>query len=282
MSITPRMIAALSACALLTGCAARDTARPVLVQGAMDVEIRKLAGALEHATEETVGGWTFWRGTLDGYPVVVSKTLKGMENAAAATALAAERYHPMAIINQGTAGGHVPDLHVYDIVLGLHAVNLGSFKTGHRASGQGSTVADWQPLDLMRSDGSAGQDPDARTMRRFAGDQRLLAAAREVRGQYRKGRVVEGVIGSSEVWNSELDRIQQFHDRFGTVVEEMEAAASAQIAGLYNIPFLGIRVVSNNITNGEPYDGMTGPACQNFVHDVVKSYVSKAGGVGKR
>ena len=73
---------------------------------------------LQNATEERVSGWTFWRGTIDGYPVVISKTLKGMENAAAATALAAERYHPVAIINQGTAGGHVPELHVYDIVLG--------------------------------------------------------------------------------------------------------------------------------------------------------------------
>ncbi len=122
-----------------------------------------------------------------------------MENAAAATALAAERYHPAAIINQGTAGGHQPDVHVYDIILGTDAVNLGSFKTGYRARGEGSNVADWNPLDLMRSDGSAGQDPNARTMRRFRGDEGLLAAARRVRGQYRKGRVIEGVIGSSEI-----------------------------------------------------------------------------------
>jgi adenosylhomocysteine nucleosidase len=138
----------------------------VVVQGAMDVEIKKLAAALENGAEQKISGWTFWSGTIDGYPVVVSKTLKGMENAAAATALAAERYHPAAIINQGTAGGHQPDVHVYDIVLGTDAVNLGSFKTGYRARGEGSNVADWNPLDLMRSDGSAGQDPNACTMRR--------------------------------------------------------------------------------------------------------------------
>src|SRR3954452_19195735 len=113
----------------LAGCAAPPPRRPIVVQGAMDVEIRKLAASLANASQETVGGWTFWRGTLDGYPVVVSKTLKGMSNAAAATALAAERYHPAAIINQGTAGGHAPELHVYDIVLGTHAVNLGSVQS---------------------------------------------------------------------------------------------------------------------------------------------------------
>ena len=270
-----RALAALFACALLTACAARDTARPVVVQGAMDVEIRKLAGALQNATEENVGGWIFWRGTIDGYPVVISKTLKGMSNAAAATASAAERYHPIAILNQGTAGGHLPELHVYDIVLGTQSVNLGSFKTGYRAKGDGSNHAEWAPLDLMRTEGSAGQDPAARTMRRYPGDEDLLDAARRVRGQYRKGRVVDGVIGSSEVWNSEIDRIQRFHDEYGTSVEEMEAASAAQIAGLFKIPFLGIRVLSNNITNGEAYDPKVGEACQEYVLEVVKAFVAR-------
>jgi len=279
-----RAIATVLACVLsLTSCVTRDTAgpagapaaaRPVVVQGAMDVEVRKLAGAIENAKEEKVAGWTFWIGTVNGYPVVISKTLKGLSNAAAATVLAAERYHPVAIINQGTAGGHQPDLNVYDIVLGTDAVNLGSFKTGYRARGGGSNVAEWAPLDLMRSDGSAGQDPNARTMRRFQGDAGLLSAARSARNLYRKGRIVDGVIGSSEVWNSEIDRIQLFHDRFGTTAEEMETASAAQIAGLFKIPFLGIRVISNNITNDGKYDGGTGEACQEYVYDVVKGYIA--------
>jgi adenosylhomocysteine nucleosidase len=263
------------ACVLLTACGTREPARPIVIQGAMDVEIRKLAAAIHDAAEEQVSGWIFWRGTIDGYPVVISKTQKGMENAAAATALAAERYHPVAIINQGTAGGHAADLHVYDIVLGTQTVNLSSFKTGYRQAGQGSNFAEWSPLDLLRTEGSAGQDPNARTMRRFAGDAGLLAAAHASSGQYRRGRVVDGVIGSSDVWNSELDRIQRFHDEFGTTAEEMEAAASAQIAGSFQIPFLGVRVVSNNITNGEAYDTSTGEACQDFVSVVVKAYVGE-------
>ncbi len=280
MSAMPRLATAVFACALLTACTVPhvpDPAgdRPVVVQGAMDVEIRKLAGAIEHPIQESVGGFTFWRGTVDGYPVVISKTQKGMENAAAATALAAERYRPIAIINQGTAGGHLPALHVLDIVLGTESVNAGSFKTGFRKGGEGSLVTDWSPLDLLRTEGSAGQDPRARTMRRFAGDAKLLDAARSVRGRYARGHIVEGVIASSDTWNSELDRIKDLHDRFGTTAEEMEAAAVAQIAGMFQIPFLGIRVVSNNITNGEPYDPKVGEACQDFVYEVVKAYIGK-------
>jgi adenosylhomocysteine nucleosidase len=282
-----RAAAALFLAVWLSACGGRDAAaparsastpRPVVVQGAMDVEIRKLAGRLEHATETNIHGWTVWTGTFDGYPAVVSKTLKGMENTAAATYLVADRYDPIAIINQGTAGGHVPDVHVFDIVLGTDAINLGSFKTPIRARGQGSDVAEWEPLDLLRSEGSAGQDPNARTMRRFHADDGLLAAARHARNLYQRGRVVEGVIGSSEVWNSELDRIERFHAAFGTTVEEMETASAAQIAASFHIPFLGIRIVSNNITNGGTYDGKTGEACQDYVYDVVKSYVSTRNG----
>jgi adenosylhomocysteine nucleosidase len=280
MNRTRRTIAAGLAGALLNACVARDQAAPappavppIVVQGAMDVEVRRLAAALENPREEKVRGWTFWRGTVDGYPVVVSKTLKGMENAAAATALAAQLYQPVAIINQGTAGGHQPDLKVYDIVLGTQAVNLGSFKTGYRPRGRGSELAEWVPLDLNRTEGSAGENPDAHKMRRFSGDESLLAAARSVRGSYQKGRVVDGVIGSADVWNSELDRIEQFHEQFSTSVEEMETASAAQIAGLFGIPFLGIRVLSNNITNDGKYDPRTGEACQDYVVDVVKAYV---------
>ena len=271
----PSLIAVLAAACLLTACAARDTARPIVVQGAMDVEIKALAASLQNAAEEHVSGWTFWRGTIEGYPVVISKTLKGMENAAAATALAAERYHPAAIINQGTAGGHVPELHVYDIVLGVHSVNIGSFKTGYRTEGNGSDFAEWNPLDLMRSEGSAGTDPSAATMRRFAADDGLLAAAHSVRDHYAGGRVVDGVLGSSDVWNSELDRIERFHEQYGTSAEEMEAAAAALVAGQFHIPFLGIRVLSNNVTNGEPYRPKVGEACQAFVREVVQAYIKQ-------
>jgi adenosylhomocysteine nucleosidase len=267
-----RPLPALSIALLLVSCRPPEL-RPVVVQGAMEVEVRKLAGRLTNVTEEHVQGWMFWRGTLDGYPVIVSKTLKGMANAAAATAIAAERYHPIAIINQGTAGGHEAGLHVYDIVVGTQAVNLGSFKTGYRTAGQGSDIAEWVPLDLTRSDGSAGNDPNARRMRRFDADPQLVAAAIGVKDRYTRGRVVEGVIGSAEVWNSELDRIKRFHDQYGTSVEEMETVSAAQIADLFHIPFLGIRVLSNNITNDGAYDGRTAEACQEYVQEVVKAYI---------
>lgn len=246
---------------------------PLVIQGAMPVETSALVEALANRAEVQVQGWTFWTGTIDGHPAVVSKTLKGMTNAAAATALAIERFHPAGIINQGTAGGHDPALHVGDIVIGAASVNIGAFKTGTRARGQGSDFGEWHPMDLIRTEGSAGQDPNAWVMRRFPADAALLAAAQAVAPRYTPGVAIAGVIGSSDVWNSERDRIARMHEAYGTSVEEMETAAAAQVALASGVPFLGIRVLSNNITNDGAYSADSAAACQRFVLDVVREFL---------
>jgi adenosylhomocysteine nucleosidase len=265
--------AALLTVALASAAQTPDGMRPILVQGAMPIETDRLIAQLQAARVEQVGGWMFWRGTVDGYPVVVSKTLKGVASAAAATAIAVERYHPIAIINQGTAGGHDPSLHLYDIVLGTSAVSIGAFRSQFRPVGRGSNPLDWRPLDLTAGEGSAGNDPNARRIAHFDGDAELLAAARTAKASYTRGRIVDGVIGSSDIWNDELDLIARFHKEYGTSVEEMETASAALVARQLNVPFLGIRIVSDNVTNDSPYDPKTAEACENFVYQVVKTYI---------
>ncbi|KPL60356.1 5'-methylthioadenosine/S-adenosylhomocysteine nucleosidase [Rossellomorea vietnamensis] len=266
---------------LFTGCSSthkteakdKKEEQPILIQGPMPIEAEKFAGKLKNVKEETSGSFVFYKGTLDDYPVIVAKTGKGMENTAAATAVAIEKYDPAAIINQGTSGGHDPALNVFDIVLGERTVNLGSLKTGSRADEEGIDPTAWKPMDLMASEGSAGEDPDAEKIRYFDGDEALLAAANAVKDTYKEGKVVEGTIGSADVWNNEVDRIQWFHDKYGTSVEEMEGAAAAQIAGAYDVPFLGIRILSNNKTNGGAYNPDTATANQGYVYEVVKEYI---------
>jgi adenosylhomocysteine nucleosidase len=247
---------------------------PLVVQGAMPIEVAALVAHLGDVTLERVGPWSFWRGTLDGYPVIVSRTLKGISNAAAATMLAVERYHPIAIINQGTSGGHDPALKLYDIVVGTSSVYTGAFRTRVRAAGAGSNPLEWMPLNLIASEGSAGDDPAARRIAQFDGDDRLLAAARRAKPTYTRARIVEGVIASSDMWNDELDLIARYHDQFGTSVEEMETASAAQTASLLHVPFLGIRVVSDNSTNGTAYDPRTSEACEDYVYEVAKAYIA--------
>ncbi|MBT2658601.1 5'-methylthioadenosine/S-adenosylhomocysteine nucleosidase [Bacillus sp. ISL-18] len=248
-------------------------ARPILIEGPMPIEAENFAKKLEKVKVEKSGTFVFYKGKLDGYPVIVAKTGKGMENTAAVTALAIEKYKPIAIINQGTAGGHDPSLNVFDIVLGKRVTNIGSLKTETKNAGEGMDPSQWIPMDLMASEGS-GADANANKVRYYEGDKELLAAANAVKHLYTKGKVVEGTIGSADFWNNEVDRINWIHEKYGTSVEEMEGAAAAQIADAYDVPFLGIRILSNNKTNGGAYNPNTAAANQEYVYDVVKQYIS--------
>ncbi|MYL30832.1 5'-methylthioadenosine nucleosidase [Halobacillus halophilus] len=281
--LTRTLTSALLFILLLAGCSSNEPAteasaeeenqQPILIQGPMPIEAENFAERLENVEEEESGTFVFYKGTVDDYPVIVMKTGKGMENTAAATALAIEKFNPAAIINQGTSGGHDPDLNVFDIVLGERTVNLGSLKTGNREDGEGITPTEWIPMDLMASEGSAGEDPDAENIRYFEGDKDLLEAAQAVKETHKEGKVVEGTIGSADVWNNEVDRIQWFHENFGSSVEEMEGAAGAQIAKAYDTPYLGIRILSNNKTNGGEYNPETAASNQDYVYEVVKEYI---------
>jgi adenosylhomocysteine nucleosidase len=213
--------------------AGASSPRPIVVQGAMDVEVQTLVAALDGAKQDQFAGWTFWSGTVDGYPVVITKTRRGMSHASAATAIAVERFHPAAIINQGTAGGHQADLHVFDIVVGKTSVNLGAFRTPFRARGQGSSPADWRPIDLVH-DTSVMLQPNGP---RFTAFLLTKACSRQqsVRDHYQKGRVVKA--SSDRATPEQRDRShQRFHEAFGTSVEEMRPSA-AQIAGAFHVPF---------------------------------------------
>lgn len=248
---------------------------PIVVQGAMDVETSTLIKHLEHAKKSTVGGWTFWKGSVDGYPVIVSKTEIGMSHAAAATAIAALTFHPRAIINQGTAGGHDPELHVHDIVLGRETLNLGSFKTPARKRGEGADVLAWEPMDILTEEQDTSDKIIDKPMRRFTPAPVLFDIAMQHRNSYKKGKVMPGVIGSSDVWNNELDRIANLHQRFGTSAEEMEAASAAQVAERFGVPFMAVRILSNNATNGGDYDPATAVECQEYVLSLLKAYIAQ-------
>lgn len=252
---------------------AEGAMKPILIQGPMPIEAENFAKKLDKVKVEKSGSFVFYKGYVDKYPVIVAKTGKGMENSAASTAVAIEKYHPQAIINQGTSGGHDPSLNVFDIVLGKRVTNIGSLKTEAKNAGEGMDPSQWIPMDLLASEGS-GSDPNAEKVRYFEGDPGLLAAANAVKDQYTKGKVVEGTIGSADVWNNEVDRINWFHENYGTSVEEMEGAAVAQIAQAYHVPFLGIRILSNNKTNGGAYNPGTAAANQEYVYEVVKQYIS--------
>ncbi len=244
--------------------------RPLLLQGAMDIEMQDMVKALTETKEYTIGQWYFVAGKLEGYPVVVSRTEQGIANAGVATALAVKYFNPIAVINQGTSGGHDPELHTSDIVLGEYTIPSSAWRT--KASAKGAGV-DYKAFEMI---GVAAYDQEKKTFVKsvkYPADTKLMEAAEAVIGTYQDGKIVKGTISSSDEWNNQIDRMLYLNEVNGSSCEEMESNSVAQICKTYDIPYLGIRILSNTGIYGEDFDPKTGSQCQTYTLNVAKQYI---------
>lgn len=239
----------------------------VLIQGAMETETEYMIARLLDAECVTLGNWRFHTGFLGEHrePVIISRTYQGMVNAAAATSLALAHFMPRAVINQGIAGGHDPQFHRGDIVLGERVVPMGAMLYGFAEAGAGIDADNFKPLPIEIYNRRAQTTEKAID---FPCDRRLLELAEKVESPYHTAR---GVIGSADEWNNQLDRIALLRRRYGTTTEDMESAAVAQLCLSYGIPFIGVRILSNSIVNAEDYDEAVGEDVQKFMIKYVEA-----------
>lgn len=241
----------------------RKKTGPILILGPMASEIDALTAALTSPQETMLGGYKCVAGRLDGVPVVTVRCLIGMVNAAAATALAATKFAPRCVIIQGTAGAHDPALHRGDLVLGASLIEMGSYYTQHRDAGAGSDYAAYQfPGVQIAADDAIDR------VRTLHSDPALLAAAQAV--PYAHGKKVTGTISSGDLWNRELDVIARLHGECGSLCEEMEGFAVAQVCRMLGLPMLAVRVISNSEWHAaEDFDESVGVWCQAFCRRLI-------------
>jgi hypothetical protein len=89
---------------------------------------------------------------------------------------------------------------------------------------------------------------------------------------------VPGTIGTCDSWNCQVDRILFLHEFYGSLAEDMEGDAVAQICQTYDVPFLDIRILSNTVFEGnKDWVLDAGTVCQAYVLDLVRQYISQAG-----
>jgi adenosylhomocysteine nucleosidase len=236
------------------------------VQGAVDTELQPLLGALEGKEQIQIGAWTFWRGRIAGKTVVVSRTEVGSVNASTATTLAIVNFRPRLIINQGTAGAAIPDLKLFDIVVGEATVDYGVFRSTHADAGAGVDLSRWTPMPhRLRLDGKERVAFD-----RFPGDPAAVDAALKVTNP--RGRVVKGIIGTAFEFNREVDRLVWMNKTYGVVSEDMESAYAAGTATGFKTPFVAIRIISDSDFLGTEFQPIAGEYCAAFVLELVRRF----------
>lgn len=238
--------------------------RPILIQGAMESEIDYLITIINNKKETIIGEYKFYEGLINDYPVVVSKTKIGVINCSVASTLGITTYNPVLIINQGTAGSHSLDVHKFDIVLGNEVINITSFETSNSGEGQGINVDNWKLKNfeddlIVKCDG------------------KLLEYVENFKDKYTMGKIHVGRIGSGDIWNKEIDRIKFLNKEYSTICEDMESISSYTVADRFNIPIIGIRIISNNEMLNEDYEPDSAVECQKFVYKIAQKFIEKMG-----
>lgn len=240
--------------------------RPILVIAAMeDVELENLKEKLNNLKKLENEVCTFYEGEMFENPVVLLASHIGIVNSTAAITLGIEKYNPKIIINEGTAGGYGKNIHIGDIVVGKASVNITSMETAKRKQGEGSNLNSYELTTFLRGE-------ENRLVYKNA-DKSLIEATKKV--EYNEGKVHFGIIGSGDIWNKEADRILHLNERYGIMCEDMEAISIYTIANLYNIPVIGIKVISNNEILNEDYERNIGINAQKFTLSLIKNILTK-------
>lgn len=248
----------------------KSRVRPIIIEGAMNTETVVLIRALKNPVAYRELNYLFVAGTYKDYPVVIVRTEIGMANSAAATALAIKKFNPVAVINQGTAGGHDPALKIGDIVIGEKSFDHTAFRSAYSAAGEGIDLTKQENIGTYAYDKTSGK---FQAYTEYFPDPTLFNIAFKVANANENFNVVSGVISTGNTWLECVDYVNFLHEKYGSSCEEMETNVAAQICQNANVPFIGIRVLSDNVTNDNRYVPETAKICQDFVLLVVENYI---------
>lgn len=245
--------------------------RPILIEGAMNIETEILVRALKKPVVYKDLNYLFVAGTYKDYPVVIVRTEQGMANAAASTILAIKKFNPVAVINQGTAGGHDAKLKINDIVIGESTIDYTAIKTAYKAQGEGADLTDQE----MRGTFAYDRTTDTFQLNeKYFADPTLLDIAKSVAESHKEFSAVTGTISTADAWITNVDYINFLHDKYGSTCVEMETSCAAQICKNAGVPFIGIRVLSDAVLISSDYNSDVAKTAQDFVLLVAEKYIS--------
>ncbi|RIK44128.1 MAG: hypothetical protein DCC58_08685 [Chloroflexi bacterium] len=215
----------------------------VAVICAMESEAVHLRRRLEQPHERQLSLWRRTTGMLGPMEVEIIVSGIGLINAAAATAvrLAATEPRPLAVFNYGCAGAHRDDIEAGDVIIGDRTVHTSSVIV--LPDGGRRPFRFWSGHDVISDTETLGIDPHLLDLATRMAGRTLLPAWP---GVGHNPVVHVGAIASADVWTQHGESIRTLHTEHGTLCEEMEAAAIAQVCAKFGVSFLPVKDISNN------------------------------------
>ena len=178
----------------------------------------------------------------------------GPVNAAAASERVIAQFAPVAVLNGGSAGAHNPALLPGDVVLGARYViaapraqREARLARGLRSSllrfyrGEESLHPDWLEADAALLDAA---ERAARAQLARLGPWRAPGWPADV--PRRGGHALRGVIATADAWTVDAEELRALRADHATECEDMESAYVAQVCAMHAVPYVAVRVISNN------------------------------------
>ena len=194
---------------------------------AMKVEKVAIEEKMTNKTNETIYNLPFVIGKIGNSECILVQSGVGKVNAARTTQILIEKYKPEIVINAGVGGSINPELKIGDVIIAKqvyqHDFDITSFdhKKGYVPEVGDYIECDKSLLNVFYNVISQMEDEDFKTS--------------------------IGIIASGDQFYTEEEKMKEIREEFSADIVDMECSAIAQVAYLDNVPFIGIRSVSDGL-----------------------------------
>lgn len=239
-----------------------DVLRPIVIHSAMGVEIKFLLDKISDIKKSNYGDFVFYEGNFNGYPIVLNISGVGTVNTASDMMCVINKYNPICVINTGIVGSYSRDIHKNDLIICDKCLNVNSYRTSYLEEGLGSDYTKWDMITFKE-----GVDE----LVYWDADKSLLEIMDKIKDRYSYGNFCNGIIGSGDVWNNEVDRLLFLRDKYKLCCSDMESISIYMVCNKFNVPCVSLKVVSDNIILGEDYDRNV----NKNIEDILLIYISE-------